>query len=82
MDQKDLSQLTDEELLAEAKKLKSDSIINAVFIGVMIGIIIYSIVENSIGFVTLIPLFLAYKAFNNSKNNKELEELLKERGLK
>jgi len=82
MDQKDLSQLTDEELLAEAKKMKSASIINAVFIGVMIGIIIYSIAKNSFGFLTLIPLFLAYKAFNNSKNNKELEELLKERGLK
>jgi len=82
MDQKDLSQLTDEELLAEAKKMKSAAIINAVFIGVMIGIIIYSIVENSIGFLTLLPLYLAYKAFDNSKNNKRVEELLKERNLK
>lgn len=55
MDQK-VSQLTDKELLAEAKKMKSASIINAVFVGVMIGITIYSIVENSFGFFTLIPL--------------------------
>ena len=41
MTQKELSELTDEELLAEAKKMKSASIINATLIGAMIGIIIY-----------------------------------------
>lgn len=82
MKQKELSELTDQELLDEAKKLKSASIINAVLIGFMIGIIVYSIVKNSVGFLTLIPLFFAYKLFNNSKNNKALEALLKERNLK
>ncbi|NCU03407.1 MAG: FUSC family protein [Chitinophagaceae bacterium] len=83
MKQKELSQLTDEELLAEAKKAKSTAIMNAVFIGFLIGIIVYSVVKNTWGLLTLIPLFLAYKLINNSKqNSKDLEALLKERNLK
>ena len=82
MKQKELSELTDLELLDEAKKTKSTPIINAVFIGIMIGIVIYSIVKNSFGFFTLIPLFIAYKLFDNSKRNKAWEKLLKERNLK
>lgn len=80
---KQLSELTDQELLQEAKKMRSTSITNAVLVGVLIGIVIYSIMKNSLGFLTIIPLFLAYKLINNSKYNKtELEHLLKERNLK
>lgn len=83
MKQKKISELTDQELLKEAKKMKSTSITNAVLIGFLIGIVIYSIMKNSLGFFTLIPLFFAYKLINISKyNNKELEKLLKERNLK
>ncbi len=84
MKQKQLSQLTDQELLAEAKKIKSNNIANAFFIGFLIAIVFYSIVKNSFGFLTLIPLYFSYKLINNSKNNnnKELEKLLKERNLK
>ena len=83
MEKKNLSELTDQELLQEAKQMKSTSITNAVLIGFLIGIIFYSIAKNSIGFFTLIPLFLAYKLLNNSKyNRKELENILKERNLK
>ena len=67
---KKLSELTDQELLDETKKMKSTSITNALLIGIMIGIIIYSIVKNSIGFFILIPLFIVFKLVNNSKNNK------------
>jgi len=81
MNQKELSELTDQELLDEAKKMKSNSIINAFFIGFLIGIVIYSIAVNNLGFFTLIPLFLAYKLIN-SKQNKALEKLLKEQNLK
>jgi hypothetical protein len=81
--QKELSELTDRELLNEAKKMKSTNITNAVLVGFLMGIVFYSIVKNSWGFVTLIPLYFAYKLFNNPKhNNKELENLLKERNLK
>ena len=82
MEQKELSELTDQELLDEAKKMKSTSITNAAFIGFMIGIVIYSIVKNSLGFFTLIPLFFAYKLVKNSKNNKPLEKEFKARNLK
>jgi len=82
MTQEELSKLTDQELLDEAKKMKSASIINAVLIGIMIGIVIYSIVKNSVGFFTLIPLFFVYKIFNGSKNYDALKKILKERDLK
>lgn len=83
MKQKKLTALTDQELLQEAKKIKSIAITNAVLIGFLIGIVFFSAMKNSLGFLTLIPLFFAYKLINNSKyNQKELENLLKERNLK
>ena len=77
----ELSNLTDQELLDRAKKIKSSNSTNAVFIGIMIGIIIFSIAKNSVSLVTLIPLYFAYRLFNNPKN-KALEKILKERNLK
>lgn len=84
MTNKDLSELTDQELLDEAKKMRSFSIANALIIGILVGIIFYSIVKNSWGMLTLIPLYLIYKMVNDSKNkrSKDLEELLKVRNLK
>ena len=78
-----LSELTDAELLQEAKKMKSASMINAGLIGFLAGIVCYSVVKNTFGFLMLIPLFLIYKLVNNSKHkSKALDELLKERNLK
>jgi F0F1-type ATP synthase assembly protein I len=82
MEQKELSELTDQELLDEAKKMKSTGIIHALLIGIMFGIIIYSVVKNTWGLVTLIPLFFIYKLTSTSNNYKELKKLLKERNLK
>ncbi len=84
MTPRDLSTLSDEELLAEAKEMKSFSITNAFFIGFLLGIIIYSLVKNSWGMLTIIPLYFIYKMVNDPKNkrSKELEKLLKERNLK
>ena len=85
MKDKKLSELTDQELLDKAKKAKSNSMTHAILIGIIIGVIIYSVIKNSLGFFTLIPLYFIYKVFNNpenNKNNKELEKLLKERNLK
>jgi riboflavin transporter FmnP len=79
------SELTNQELLDETKKIKSASIINAFLIGFMIGIVIYSVVKSSLGFFTLIPLFIAFKVFNNpesNKNNEALKEELKTRNLR
>ncbi len=83
MEKKKLPELTDQELLQEVKKAKSASITNAFLIGFLIGIIFYSVIKNTWGFLTLIPLFLVYKLVNKSEYDKiELENLLKERGLK
>lgn len=83
MERKKLGELTNEELLNEAKKMKSTTIINATLIGFLIGILIYSVAVNNLGFLTLILLFVIYKFANNSKYNKEeIEKLLKERNLK
>jgi hypothetical protein len=55
MNEQELSQLTDEQLLAEAKKLKRASILSALVIGIMAGVIIWSVAKNTWGFLTLIP---------------------------
>ena len=82
MKQKELSALTDQELLDETKTQKLSPIANAAFIGFLLGIIFYSVVKNTWGLLTLIPLFLVYKLIKDSKRDKELERLLKERNLK
>ena len=80
---KELTELSDQELVQEARKAKTAAVINAVLIGFLFGIVFYSIMKNSWGFLTLIPLFLAYKLINNSNyKKKELEDLLRERKLK
>ena len=81
MTSKKLSELTDEELMQEGKKLKRNKIATALIIGFMAGVVLYSIAKNTWGLLTLIPLFLIYKLVNNSKKDKDLEDLLKKRSL-
>lgn len=50
---------------SEAKK--SNAFINALLIGFLFGIILFSIFTNSLGWFTLIPLFLIYKLVNSPK---------------
>lgn len=82
MNQQELSQLSDSELLEEAKKCKPSPKIDALFIGFLVGIIIYSIAANTWGFVTLIPLFLIYLFLKKPKRYDALQKELKERNLK
>ncbi len=82
MNPKDYTALSDEELLIEAKKLKSSNLTSAVLIGCMIGIAIYSTVKNGFGFFTLFPLFFVFLLFKNGPQKKALEAELKQRNLK
>lgn len=83
MDQKQLHELTNEELLQEAKKRKSAATTDALIIGFLFGVICYSVVKNSWGWLTLILLYFIYKLMTKPKYNKqELEQLLRERNLK
>ena len=68
MKQKESSDIDNQMGSDKAEKSKSTAIIDAGLIGMMIGIVIYSAVNNSIGFFTLIPLYLAYKILHKSKN--------------
>lgn len=81
MQKNEFSEMTDEELLAAAKKAKSAALINAVFIGFLIGIIVYSVANNTWGLVTLIPLYLIYRLTRNPHDTGELEKELQERNL-
>ena len=84
MNLKELSELTDKELLEEAQKLKSFSITNAFLIGLLLGIVIYSVIKSTFGFLMLIPLFFVHKLVNDpkAKRSRAVDELLKERNLK
>ncbi|GAA3955189.1 hypothetical protein GCM10022246_06590 [Pedobacter ginsengiterrae] len=83
MEQKNLSELTNEELLLEAKDMKSFSIINAFIIGFLAGILFISVYFSAYNLSLLIPLFLIYKLTNDPKNKKakEIGMLMKERNL-
>lgn len=67
MNPNELNELSDQELLAEARKLKSYTITNAFFIGFLIGIVIYSIIAGNFGVLMIIPLYLVYRLANHSK---------------
>ncbi|WP_283421043.1 FUSC family protein [Chryseobacterium profundimaris] len=84
MNEKDLKLLTNKELLDEEKKLKSFSLLNALLIGFLAGIILVSIFLKSYTLVLLIPLFFIYQLHNNPKNKrlKAIQEILKDRKLK
>lgn len=89
MEKRDFHKLTDEELLVERKKLKNSKIFHAVGIGFLAGILIFGVVswslssEKRLGFLIpmFIPVLFIYKMLKNSGDNKELEEVLKERNL-
>ncbi|HOX81563.1 MAG TPA: FUSC family protein [Chryseolinea sp.] len=81
MTQKVLAELTNEELLGEAKKTKSSKIFDALAIGLLVGIAIYSSITNGIGLITFLPLVYIPIAARNNIKRKELEKLLKERNL-
>ncbi len=82
MKQKELEELTNEELLQEAKKIRSTNIFDAVVIGFLIGIAIFSVVKNGFGLLTFLPLVYIPIAVKNKTKNKALEKLLRERNLK
>jgi hypothetical protein len=81
MEQKNLSNLTDEELRKEAKRLKNKPIITAFLIGFLFGIVVFSVAVNSFGFLMLIPLFLIYKLTRPSAEDEALLAVIKERNL-
>lgn len=81
MNQNELSKLSDEKLLEAAKNFKPSPMIDAFFIGFLIGIIIYGIASNAWGFLILLPLFLIYLFLKKPKQYEALKKELKARNL-
>ena len=89
MEKRNFAELSNEELLQEKKKLKKSKVTSALFIGFLAGVLIFGLVswslseEKRVGFLIpmLIPVVFIYRMLKGSKNNKGLEEALKERNL-
>ena len=81
MDQKALAQLSDEELLKVAEQNKPSPLIDAFFIGFLVGIICYGAIANAFGFLMLIPLYIIYLFLKKPKQYAAIQQELKNRNL-
>ena len=77
MEQIKLRELNDQELLQEQKKLKTNKIINATLIGLLLGVFAYSVVKNGFSFFTFFPLFFVPILVNSGRKKNEFEKELK-----
>ncbi|MBL7998221.1 MAG: hypothetical protein JNL32_06230 [Candidatus Kapabacteria bacterium] len=90
MEKEDLYKLTDEELLVESQKLKKSKLFHATAIGFLAGILIFGVVgwimspNKHVGFLIpmLFPVIFIYKLLKKNSINKDVEDVLKERGLR
>lgn len=81
MTQKELSDLSTQDLLLEGKKIKSTNIVNAVLFGVMIGVATWSTVKYGLGIITFFPLLFIQMLLKNNARKKAFQNELKERNL-
>lgn len=81
MSQKKLAELSNEELLQEAKNMKPTGIYDALILGVLIGISIFSVYKNGFDLLTFLPLVYLPIATKNKLKVKEIDKLLTERNL-
>jgi hypothetical protein len=81
MRQNEYSKLTDEELIEALKNNKPSPLIDAFFIGFLIGVLIFSIASNTWGVIMLIPIVLIYAFLKKPKKFEALKAELKKRSL-
>jgi len=75
-DKKDYTQLTLEELLAEEQKMKRQDISGSVFVGFLVGVMLFGLITNGFGLLyTAIPLLIIAAV---AKNGQRIKEKLKE----
>lgn len=67
MKQEESIQTTDKESVSTEKKIQSNKTINALLIGLLIGVAVWSAVNNGLSFWTIFPLIIAYIAFRSRK---------------
>ena len=81
MENKTLEELSDEALLQQARQLKPTKLYDALIIGFLIGVAIFSSVRNGMGLLTFLPLIYLPVASKNRKKVEAVNKLLQERGL-
>ena len=81
MNQEKFSKMSDQELLEVKQNHKPKPLVDAFFIGFLVGIVIYSILISSYGFLTLVPLVLIYVILKKPKDHAALEKELEKRNL-
>ena len=60
---------------SEREKSSNKSLMmNAFLIGLFIGVIIYGVAKNNIGFFGLLPILIALWLFNKPKSNKPSDD--------
>ena len=72
MNNEEHTEVTDHELLEEAKNSRIAAWLDTAQIGFMIGIILYSVAKNSWGIVTLIPVAYIYILQKKCRSKKEM----------
>ncbi|TQV75240.1 hypothetical protein FLL45_09905 [Aliikangiella marina] len=55
----------------DTSQTRLSPVINALFIGFLVGIVTYSIFNNALSLLTLIPLYFIYSLVKSSKNNRD-----------
>ena len=68
VEERNMSELNVQELMAEEKKRKSALTLHAFLIGIAVGIAVYSTVKHGLGLFTFFPLL--YIVFGNRASNK------------
>jgi hypothetical protein len=76
MKPQNLSELSDQEILQQIKKIKNTKLIDATLVGLTIGVVVYSATVNGFDFFTFFPLVITYVIVRNSANTKILENEL------
>ena len=78
--EKDYTQLSLEELIAEEKKIKRQDITGSVFVGFLVGVMLFGLIMNGFGLLyTAIPLLIIAAVAKNGQTIKaKLKELREE----
>ncbi len=76
MNPPNLSELTEQALIEKEQKLKKGATVHAFIIGIVCGVVIYSLVKNGLVWLTFFPLFII--AFLEKRRRDEQKALQQE----
>jgi hypothetical protein len=74
MERNELKNLNTEELAIEFKKRKSARTFAGFYIGIFIGIAVWSTVKNGFGLLTFLPILVAYFFIKTNTNYNEIKQ--------